>query len=88
MESWLNDTSVDGFLGNLREPEKFIKMDSKWNTTMTTETTKPVETTLIEDAVGLLNVYEYTMSYNGTTGVRGYLNNALYWWTLTPYSNI
>ena len=25
MEQWLNDTSVDGFLGNLREPDKFIK---------------------------------------------------------------
>ena len=28
MEEWLNDMSTDGFLGNLREPEKFIKMDS------------------------------------------------------------
>ena len=30
MEDWLNDMTVDGFLYNLREPEKFIKMDSKW----------------------------------------------------------
>ena len=29
VEMWLNDTTVDGFLGNLREPENFIKMDSK-----------------------------------------------------------
>src|SRR5699024_3014454 len=29
MEDWLNDTTVDGFLGNLREPEKFIVMDAK-----------------------------------------------------------
>ena len=36
IEQWLNDTSVDGFLGNLREPEKFIKTDSVWNATATT----------------------------------------------------
>ena len=28
MEAWLNDTSVDGFLGNLRDYENFIKTDS------------------------------------------------------------
>ncbi len=86
MEQWLNDTSVDGFLGNLREPEKFIKTDSVWNATMTEETTKPAETTMVEAAVGLLNIYEYTMSYSGTDASNGYLNNGLNWWTLTPYS--
>ena len=82
MEQWLNDTSVDGFLGNLREPEKFIKTDSVWNATLTTPTTKPEKTTMVTDAVGLLNIYEYTMSYKDETG---YLNNGLIWWTLTPY---
>ena len=86
MEQWLNDTSVDGFLGNLREPDKFIKTDSVWNATSTTETTKPAKTTTVTDAVGLLNVYEYTMSYKNATDFTGYLNNVLYWWTLTPYS--
>ena len=86
MEQWLNDTSVDGFLGNLREPDKFIKTDSVWNATSTTETTKPAKTTMVTDAVGLLNVYEYTMSYKNATDFTGYLNNVLYWWTLTPYS--
>ena len=85
MEQWLNDTSVDGFLGNLREPEKFIKMDSVWNATMTTETTKPAKTTMVTDAVGLLNIYEYTMSYKNATAETGYLNNGLEWWSLTPY---
>ena len=28
MKSWLNDTTVDGFLGNLREPDKFLVTDS------------------------------------------------------------
>ena len=86
MEQWLNDTSVDGFLGNLREPDKFIKTDSVWNATMTTEDTKPTKTTMVTDVVGLLNIYEYTMSYKNATDSTGYLNNGLYWWTLTPYS--
>ena len=68
MEEWLNDTSVDGFLGNLRDYENFI-------------------TTMVTDAVGLLNIYEYTMSYSGTTYKNGYLNNGLYWWSITPYSS-
>ena len=86
MEQWLNDTSIDGFLGNLREPDKFIKTDSVWNATLTTATTKPEKTTMVTDAVSLLNIYEYTMSYKNSTSSTGYLNNGLYWWTLTPYS--
>ncbi len=86
METWLNDMSEDGFLYNLREPEKFIKMDSMWNATITEETSKPAETTMVEDAVGLLNLYEYTMSYSGTDARNGYLNNEHYWWLLTPVS--
>ena len=86
MEQWLNDTSVDGFLGNLREPDKFIKTDSVWNATLTTATTKPEKTTMVTDAVGLLNVYEYKMSYKNATSSTGYLNNGLDWWTLTPYN--
>ena len=84
MEQWLNDTSVDGFLGNLREPDKFIKKDSVWNATLTSATTKPEKTTMVKDAVGLLNIYEYTMSYKNATDSTGYLNNGLYWWTLSP----
>ena len=74
---WLNDTTVDGFLGNLRDYENFIKLDSKWNATITTATTKPAKTTMVESPVGLLNIYEYTMSYSGTTYANGYLNNGL-----------
>src|SRR5699024_6060327 len=86
---WLNDTTVDGFLGNLREPEKFIVMDSKWDATEDNrslgEITRPDGTTLVTDAVGLLNMYEYQESYRGTTFTKGYLNNGLYWYSLTPY---
>ena len=89
MEMWLNDTTVDGFLGNLREPEKFIKMDSKWNASQMSDVSKPPSEseggTIVEDPVGLLNIYEYTMSYTGTTYGRGYLNNSLQFWILTPF---
>ena len=82
MEEWLNDTTVDGFLGNLRNPESFIKMDSKWNASQMSDTSKPPSEseggTIVEDAVGLLNYYEYNMSG------KSYLTNGNYWSTLTP----
>ena len=79
MEDWLNDTTVDGFLGNLREPEKFIVMDAKWDATMDNRNLGSIErpngTTTVTAAVGLLNMYEYQSSYNETTYSNGYLNN-------------
>ena len=89
MEEWLNDTSVDGFLGNLRDYENFIVTDSVWDATMDSTSlgsiTRPNGEATVTDAVGLLNMYEYQSSNNG--GTNGYLNNGLYWWTLTPYSS-
>ena len=88
MEDWLNDTTVDGFLGNLRDYENFIVTDAKWDATLDATSlgsiTRPNGTTTVTDAVGLLNMYEYQSSYTGTTYSNGYLNNGLYWWTLTP----
>ena len=90
MEDWLNDTSVDGFLGNLRDYENFIVTDSVWDATLDATNlgsiTRPNGEATVTDAVGLLNMYEYQSSYHGTTYSNGYLNNGLYWWTLTPYS--
>lgn len=91
MEAWLNDTTVDGFLGNLRDYENFIVTDAKWNATLDATALgsipKPKETTIVTDAVGLLNMYEYQTSYRETNYSNGYLNNGLWWWTLTPYSS-
>ena len=88
MEDWLNDTTVDGFLGNLRDYEKFIVMDATWDATLDATNlgsiTRPNGEATVTDAVGLLNMYEYQSSYTGTTYSNGYLNNGLYWWTLTP----
>ena len=90
IEEWLNNTSVDGFLGNLRDPEDFIVMDSKWNATIdSTElgnVVRPSDEKMVKKAVGLLNMYEYQSSYRNTTYSKGYLNNGLYFWILTPYS--
>ena len=89
MEDWLNDTTVDGFLGNLRDYENFIVTDSVWDAT--TDATdlgsieRPNGTTTVTSTVGLLNMYEYQSSNNG--GTNGYLNNGLAWWTLTPKSS-
>ena len=90
MEMWLNDTSADGFLGNLRDYENFIVTDAKWNATLDATSlgsiTRPSNSgTIVTDAVGLLNMYEYQSSNDGSTD--GYLNNGLSWWTLTPYSS-
>ncbi len=87
VNQWLNDTSIDGFLGNLREPNKFLKSDSVWNATKTSVTTKPLQTTMITNTVGLLNIYEYTMGCKNVTNKTCYLNNGLYWWTITPYNS-
>ena len=91
MEEWLNDTTVDGFLGNLRDYENFIVTDAKWDATMDSNDLgsiiRPDGTTTVTASVGLLNMYEYQTSYRGTNNSNGYLNNGLYWWTLTPYSS-
>ena len=89
MEDWLNDTSVDGVLGHIRDYENFIVPDAKWNATMDPtglgSITRPSDSgTIVTDAVGLLNMYEYHSSNSGGSG--GYLNNGLNWWTITPYS--
>ena len=91
MEDWLNDTSVDGFLGNLRDYESFLVTDSVWDATMDSTSlgsiTRPSGEATVTATVGLLNMYEYQTSYYGTTYSKGYLNNGLSWWTLTPYSS-
>lgn len=89
MEQWLNDTSVDGFLGNLRDYKKFIKTDSKWNATALNcdptncDFSREIpETTMVTDAVGLLNTYEVVqVGYKNEGNTTG---NTLTWSTLTP----
>ena len=90
MEMWLNDKTADGFLGNLRDPDKFIVTDAVWDATMDDRElgniTRPNGTITVTAPVGLLNMYEYQESFRETTYSSGYLNNKLNWWNLTPYS--
>ena len=65
-------------------------MDSEWNATSTTdEEIKPTKTNMVTDAVGLISVYEYLMTYynSGIDSSDSYLHNGLTWWTLSPYNN-
>ena len=95
MQQWLNDTTVDGFLENLRDYENFIVTDAKWDATMDDRELGSIERqngeSVSTNAVGLLNAYEYQSS-SGKSGndvssyKNSYLNNGLIWWTLTPRS--
>ena len=97
MEEWLNDTTVDGFLGNLRDYENFIVTDAKWNATLDATDLGSIERpsdndTIVTASVGLLNAYEYQSASSGNIIVEnewsifstGYLNNGLYWLVITP----
>ena len=87
MYQWLNED----FLDTLYNYENIIVTDSKWNS-LTTEdiTTKITEgasgVTTTTSPVGLLNSYEYYMSYKNTSYSNGYLNIGYCWWLLNPYN--
>ncbi len=87
VEEWLNDPTIDGFLGTLREPDKFIETKSMWNATPTEQADKPPKTVMLQNAVGLLNIYEFTMSHkNLSSSTKSYLNNGVEWNLITPNS--
>ena len=87
MYQWLNED----FLDTLYNYENIIVTDSKWNSL----TTEDISTKITEGAsgvttttapVGLLNSYEYYMSYKNTSYSNGYLNIGYCWWLLNPYN--
>ena len=75
--------------------QDIIVEDSTWNiTTSSSISTKLPETTLINNStigkstpVGLLNSYEYYLSYKNTNYGSGYLNIGYCWWLLNPNSS-
>ncbi len=91
MYQWLNED----FLDTLYNYKNIIVEDSTWNITATrSETSKLPETTLINNSsigkntpVGLLNSYEYYLSYKNTNSGYGYLNVGYYWWLLNSYNS-
>ena len=85
----------EDFLDTLYNYQNIIVEDSTWNiTTSSSKNTKLPETTLINSStigkntpVGLLNSYEYYLSYKNTSDSSGYLYNGYFWWLLNPYSS-
>ena len=86
--SWIREWLNQEFLPTLYNYEDIIVTDYKWNaTTTSSSTSKPAEKTMITDPVGLLNAYEYYMSYKNTSYENGYLNIGYFWWLITPYDS-
>ena len=96
MYQWLNED----FLDTLYNYENIIVEDSTWNITNSNASsnsaisTKLPETTLINNStigkntpVGLLNSYEYYLSYKNTSNGSGYLSIGYIWWLLNPYNS-
>ena len=83
MYQWLNQE----FLPTLYNYENIIVTDNEWNTTATADdTTKPEQITIVTSPVGLLNSYEYYLSYSKTDSPsNGYLNIAASWWLMNLY---
>ena len=88
---WLNED----FLDTLYNYQDIIVEDSTWNiTTSTSISTKPASTTLVNNStigkdtpVGLLNSYEYYLSYKNTSYSNGYLNIGYCWFLLNSYNS-
>lgn len=91
VDIWLNDGTGNGFLGTLTEPERYIKTDSIWDNTINSgdigSLSKPAGDVTVTRTVGLLNTYEFQVSYTGSTYGDGYLQNGTDWWTMTPNSS-
>ena len=96
MYQWLNED----FLDTLYNYQNIIVEDSTWNITNSNASitsaisTKLPETTLINNStigkntpVGLLNSYEYYLSYKNTSPSSGYLNIGYSWWLLNPFNS-
>ena len=94
MYHWLNED----FLDTLYNYQNIIVEDSTWNITNSNASstsaisTKLPGTTLINNStigkntpVGLLNSYEYYLSYKNTNNSSGYLNIGYYWCLLNLY---
>ncbi len=90
----------EDFLDTLYNYQNIIVEDSTWNITNSNASsnnaisTKLPETTLINSStigkntpVGLLNSYEYYLSYKNIYISSGYLNIGYSWWLLNPYSS-
>ena len=76
----------EDFKDTLYNYQNIIVKDVSWNSTTTRDyNVKIPGNTMIPSDVGLLNAYEYYLSYKKTTPEKDYLKMGD-WWLLTPYS--
>ena len=86
MDQWLSQE----FLPTLHDYQDYLVTNSIWNATTdgSSAPVRPAGTTTVERTVGLLNVYEYYMTYAQSGGLATssttYLKNGVYWWLITP----
>jgi len=86
-DQWLQQE----FLPTLHDYEDYLITDSVWDATAdgSAAPMRPNGRVKVKRPVGLLNVYEFYTTYNNSDGIAtyetGYLNNAGYWWLMTPY---
>ena len=85
MREWLNQE----FLPTLYNYENIIVTDAGWYsiTDSASTPTKPTGDYTLTAPVGLLNAYEYYMSYQNISYQNGYLNIGYHWWLITPSSS-
>ncbi len=85
-DQWL----MQEFLPTLHDYQDYLVIDSTWYATPDSSDApaNPTNQTLVNRAVGLLNVYEYYVTYYYSDGLAmndtGYLNNDTNWWLMTP----
>ena len=72
--TWLNDTTSDGFLGNLRDYNNYINTESVWNVP-----TANYKAESLTSPCGLLTYAEYTK-----IGTSSYLNDGTIWYITYP----
>ncbi len=77
VDQWL----IQEFLPTLHDYQDYLEVNSIWDATLDSSNApaRPLGTTTVQRAVGLLNAYEYYTA-------RAYLNNSTDWWLMTPYS--
>ena len=86
-KAWIYQWLNEDFLDTLYNHENIIVTDSKWNVATTSDITTLGTDKMITAPVGLLNSYEYYMSYKDANYGSGYLNIGYYWWLLNPHSS-
>ena len=85
IQTYLNDT----FLSTLYNYQDFLVLNSVFDTTEINDyRNRPTNAVVVVKAVGLLNAYEYQVTYsksnNLATSSNTYLRNNVWCWTLTP----